>query len=358
MPEGSLVDGLQHYSPQESVDWLTTFQICSSNSFGNAQNLQRLSSPQTYKARPIRNKSCFFAANSVPWFIILIALFVKRKTLRGFICWRLSPFRTSDSKYGTVPAAQRFTQDIPGPGSYWRILCIWKLYLTWYYKGGIGKPALPCSKKREHCRSKMQLVKRKQQCNKVLYLDIGCRNRRFPGYHATCRVANNRTGTRWTGKGTGCRSLQYQGTGTQYSLFIWLRGSLMPLPCGMCSSMYDLHGYSAQLKITLWKGPHFHSGAELYLPTTLRFYKRTLGSLWRTRHLYHFHPEHAHINADAPGLKVNAVHPMWFDSFYVSMLVSGIYINKGRGMARAAIEAWFQIAKPCSAKAKNILLFT
>jgi hypothetical protein len=38
------------------------------------------------------------------------------------------------------------------------------------------------------------------------------------------------------------------------------------------------------------------------------------------RHLYHFSPESMRVLLEKHGMKLRTIKPMWFDSFYVSML--------------------------------------
>lgn len=47
------------------------------------------------------------------------------------------------------------------------------------------------------------------------------------------------------------------------------------------------------------------------------------------RHLYHFSPKSIELLMAAKGLTVNAFKPMWFDSFYVSMLSEQYKNGKG-----------------------------
>jgi 2-polyprenyl-3-methyl-5-hydroxy-6-metoxy-1,4-benzoquinol methylase len=50
------------------------------------------------------------------------------------------------------------------------------------------------------------------------------------------------------------------------------------------------------------------------------FYKENWAAYDVPRHLYHFSPEGMSLLMQRHGLKVDKVKPMWFDSFYVSML--------------------------------------
>jgi hypothetical protein len=55
------------------------------------------------------------------------------------------------------------------------------------------------------------------------------------------------------------------------------------------------------------------------------------------RHLYHFSPESMKKLLIANGFKLTAIHPMWFDSFYVSML-SEKYLTGKNNHLRAFLK--------------------
>lgn len=84
--------------------------------------------------------------------------------------------------------------------------------------------------------------------------------------------------------------------------------------------VHDLHGYleafgkiikpSGRLVIAVPNHPSYDSG----------FYQQYWAAYDVPRHLYHFSPKSMEILLKKRGFVVEAVKPMWFDSFYVSML--------------------------------------
>jgi 2-polyprenyl-3-methyl-5-hydroxy-6-metoxy-1,4-benzoquinol methylase len=117
--------------------------------------------------------------------------------------------------------------------------------------------------------------------------------------------------------------------------------------------VHDLQGYMAKLK-TLLKGkgrliiavPNYTSGDAA-----------TYGEYWAAydvpRHLYHFSPASMKGLVEKHGLRLLQYKPMWYDSFYVSLL-SSKYKNGATGLVsafinglRSNIGAWKDVKK-CS----------
>jgi hypothetical protein len=84
--------------------------------------------------------------------------------------------------------------------------------------------------------------------------------------------------------------------------------------------VHDLHGYLAQLRKLL------RPGGVLFIavPNYTSYDARKYGAYWAAYdipiHLYHFSPTSMHRLMSAHGFKITGVKPMWFDSFYVSLL--------------------------------------
>ncbi|MBK7735567.1 MAG: class I SAM-dependent methyltransferase [Chitinophagaceae bacterium] len=84
--------------------------------------------------------------------------------------------------------------------------------------------------------------------------------------------------------------------------------------------VHDLQGYLQQIKILL------KPAGKLFVavPNYTSYDAKKYGLYWAAydvpRHLYHFSPSSISVLIQAHQLKVVAVKPMWFDSFYVSML--------------------------------------
>ena len=93
--------------------------------------------------------------------------------------------------------------------------------------------------------------------------------------------------------------------------------------------VHDLHGYIAQLKNMLAENGKLFIAVPNYTSHDAGHY----GSFWAAydvpRHLYHFSPQSMRALLQQHGLNVQKVRPMWFDSFYVSMLSEKYKNGKG-----------------------------
>ncbi len=86
--------------------------------------------------------------------------------------------------------------------------------------------------------------------------------------------------------------------------------------------VHDLHGYFKQLKSLLAPGGQLIVAVPNYTSSDAKAY----GPYWAAydvpRHLYHFSPLAMQTLVKRHGMKLNNTQPMWFDSFYVSLLSS------------------------------------
>jgi 2-polyprenyl-3-methyl-5-hydroxy-6-metoxy-1,4-benzoquinol methylase len=86
--------------------------------------------------------------------------------------------------------------------------------------------------------------------------------------------------------------------------------------------VHDLHEYVEQLKTLLKPGGRLFIAVPNYKSLDASIY----GSSWAAydvpRHLYHFTPKAIQTLMKQHGLEVVNEKPMWFDSFYISMLSS------------------------------------
>jgi 2-polyprenyl-3-methyl-5-hydroxy-6-metoxy-1,4-benzoquinol methylase len=84
--------------------------------------------------------------------------------------------------------------------------------------------------------------------------------------------------------------------------------------------VHDLHGYLTQLKKLLKPGGVLFVAVPNYTSYDAKKY----GSYWAAYdipiHLYHFSPASMQRLMSAHGFNITGVRPMWFDSFYVSLL--------------------------------------
>lgn len=245
----------------------------------------------------------------------------------------------------------RFTQDIPGQEA------IGAFYASENYishsdtKEGLVNRLYHAVRKRT-LRSKMQLVKRETAMQQGALLDIGCGTGAFLDtmQHAGWQITGLEPDEQARERAAALYNIKAQEPGI---LFHLAPGSFDAITMWhVLEHVHDLHGYVAQLKKLLSERGRIFIAVPNYTSYDASVYKEHWAAYDVPRHLYHFSPQSMHILMQMHGLKVNAVHPMWFDSFYVSML-SEQYINKGRGnLARAAIKGLVSNSKTLFSKNK------
>ncbi|MDB5196255.1 MAG: class SAM-dependent methyltransferase [Flaviaesturariibacter sp.] len=86
--------------------------------------------------------------------------------------------------------------------------------------------------------------------------------------------------------------------------------------------VHDLHRYMEQLKALLKPSGKLFIAVPNYTSADAETYRLKWAAYDVPRHLYHFNPKSIQVLAQKHGLDVRAKKPMWFDSFYISMLSS------------------------------------
>ncbi|MBS1946403.1 MAG: class I SAM-dependent methyltransferase [Bacteroidetes bacterium] len=84
--------------------------------------------------------------------------------------------------------------------------------------------------------------------------------------------------------------------------------------------VHNLHDYLEQLKKIIRPGGKIFIAVPNYESYDASFYKDYWAAYDVPRHLYHFCPEAMFKLLHKHELKLHATRPMWFDSFYVSLL--------------------------------------
>jgi 2-polyprenyl-3-methyl-5-hydroxy-6-metoxy-1,4-benzoquinol methylase len=84
--------------------------------------------------------------------------------------------------------------------------------------------------------------------------------------------------------------------------------------------VHDLHSYLEQFNAVLKPQGKIFIAVPNYTSGDASSYKKHWAAYDVPRHLYHFSPKSIDILAASKGFTVKAYKPMWFDSFYVSML--------------------------------------
>jgi len=84
--------------------------------------------------------------------------------------------------------------------------------------------------------------------------------------------------------------------------------------------VHDLHGYMEQLKKILKPSGRIFIAVPNYESYDASFYKDFWAAYDVPRHLYHFAPETIFQLLEKHQLRLHATRPMWYDSFYISLL--------------------------------------
>ena len=84
--------------------------------------------------------------------------------------------------------------------------------------------------------------------------------------------------------------------------------------------VHDLHGYINQINNLLKRGGKIFIAVPNYTCYDEEIYKEYWAAYDVPRHLYHFSPGAMKELLELHGLSIEAVKPMWYDSFYVSLL--------------------------------------
>jgi len=86
--------------------------------------------------------------------------------------------------------------------------------------------------------------------------------------------------------------------------------------------VHDLTGYIQQLKLLLKSDGRLMVAVPNYSSLDASYYKEYWAAYDVPRHLYHFSPQAMRILMENMGMQILECKPMWFDSFYVSLLSS------------------------------------
>lgn len=110
--------------------------------------------------------------------------------------------------------------------------------------------------------------------------------------------------------------------------------------------VHDLSGYINQLKTILKKEGRLFVAVPNYTAADAVIYKQYWAAYDVPRHLYHFSPKSIEMLMKKNGLQVIKYRPMWYDSFYISLLSSKYKNGKTNWLAaawnglRSNIVAW------------------
>ncbi len=117
--------------------------------------------------------------------------------------------------------------------------------------------------------------------------------------------------------------------------------------------VHELHAYIKHIANLLAANGKLFVAVPNYTSKDADIYKEHWAAYDVPRHLYHFSPQSIETLLSQHGLKLAAVKPMWFDSFYVSMLSEQYKNGKGNIIKAflngfiSNLKAWGNIRK-CS----------
>lgn len=108
--------------------------------------------------------------------------------------------------------------------------------------------------------------------------------------------------------------------------------------------VHDIQGYMAQLKSVLKEKGKLFIAVPNYTSKDASIYKEYWAAYDVPRHLYHFSPQSMKMLVEKHGMRIEQYKPMWFDSFYVSMLSSkykNARLNGGVGQGKTNLFTSF-----------------
>ena len=86
--------------------------------------------------------------------------------------------------------------------------------------------------------------------------------------------------------------------------------------------VHDLHTYIRQLRTVLKENGKLLVAVPNYTSLDAKIYREYWAAYDVPRHLYHFSPRSMEVLMQANGLNIEQYKPMWYDSFYISLLSS------------------------------------
>lgn len=227
----------------------------------------------------------------------------------------------------------RFTQDAPDPSS------VGNFYQSDNYishtdtdKGLINK--MYHFVRKTTLKRKLHLIEHTTGIKKGKLLDIGA---------GTGAFAYTMQAAEWDVTGLEPDAVTRQRAATLYALNLQDTTALFQLPAAnfdaitmwhVLEHVHELHAYIEQIKILLKEDGRALIAVPNYTSYDAQVYQQYWAAYDVPRHLYHFSPAAVKNLLRQHGLQLLAVKPMWFDSFYISML-SEQYKNGENNLIKA-----------------------
>ena len=222
----------------------------------------------------------------------------------------------------------RFTQDVPEQDA------IGAYYASENYishsdtKKGIINSLYHLVRKRT-LGSKRRLVINEAGMTKGTILDIGC---------GTGAFLNTMKEASWNITGLEPDDIARTKATELYAIHLQQSGKLFELAPASFNAItmwhvlehvHELHAYIKQIAALLAPKGKLFIAVPNYTSKDATVYKEHWAAYDVPRHLYHFSPQSMETLLGQHGLKLTVVKPMWFDSFYVSMLSEQYKNGKG-----------------------------
>lgn len=222
----------------------------------------------------------------------------------------------------------RFTQDVPGQDD------IAAFYASDNYishsdtRKGIINSLYHLVRKRT-LNAKKNLIIKEVGLKKGTLLDIGCGTGAFLN---TMKLAG------WNINGLEPDAIARAKAAELYSIHPQESGKLFELKAAsyhavtmwhVLEHVHELHAYIRQIENLLAPDGKLFIAVPNYTSKDATIYKAYWAAYDVPRHLYHFSPKSMEHLLSGYNLKLTAVKPMWFDSFYVSMLSEQYKTGKG-----------------------------
>ena len=181
---------------------------------------------------------------------------------------------------------------------------------------------------------KRRLVEQTTGVQKGKLLDIGA---------GTGAFAQSMQQAGWAVTGLEPDAITRQRAADLYGLGLQDSGMLFQLPPAgfaavtmwhVLEHVHELHAYIEQIKLLLTTNGRLLIAVPNYTAYDAQLYRQYWAAYDVPRHLYHFSPAAMRNLLSQHGLQLLSVKPMWFDSFYISML-SEQYKNGKNNLAKA-----------------------
>jgi len=223
------------------------------------------------------------------------------------------------SIYECANCSLRFTQDVPDNVS------IGAYYQSADYISHAGEPKgfinwLYRKVRNRNVRKKRKLIEKFSKGKKGKILDVGAGIGSF---------LHEMQAEGWEAKGIEPSVSAREVAKKKYGFSLEKENSLFEMAAGsfdaitlwhVLEHVHDLHGYLRQIKVLLKETGRIFIALPNYQSMDAKAFRENWAAYDVPRHLYHFSSRSMDILMKKHDLKILQLQPMWFDSFYISLL--------------------------------------